>query len=169
VSAVLCSEQSSWYVVQTKPRQEFRALQQLQNQCYTCFLPILKVEKLVRGRIETASEPLFSRYLFIRLDRGGSNWAPLRSTRGVSKLVAFGDRFAALPDGCVEALQHASQAMHRHLFSPGERIAIASGPLAGMEGIYQLTDGAARALVLMELVSQPQKLRFALDMLRKVA
>jgi transcriptional antiterminator RfaH len=169
MSAVTSSGQLCWYVVQTKPRQEFRALMQLENQRYTCFLPRMTVEKLVRGKIETAIEPLFSRYLFIRLNSVASNWASLRSTRGVSKVVAFGGRFAALPDACVEALQDAaSQGMHQRLFSPGERVAIMSGPLAGLEGICQLIDGEARALVLIELMSQPQKLQFAVDMLRKV-
>lgn len=37
--------QPSWYVVQTKPKQEFRALAQLENQQYTCFIPTLKWKK----------------------------------------------------------------------------------------------------------------------------
>lgn len=159
----------SWHVVQTKPKQEFRALEHLQNQGFTCFLPTLKTERIIRGKVDTCVEPLFSRYLFVRLSATSGNWSPIRSTRGVSKLVAFGGRFATLPDACVDALQGVQQMNPQRLFEPGERVAITSGPFAGLEGIYQLPDGEARALVLIDLMNQPQKLRLAVESLRKAA
>lgn len=160
---------AAWHLIQTKPRQEFRALEQLQNQGFTCFLPTLKVEKVVRGKMDTCIEPLFSRYLFIRLSAVNCNWSPIRSTRGVSKMVAFGGRFATLPDACVDALQGVPQIQPQRLFEPGERVAVTHGPFAGLEGIYQLSDGEARALVLIDLMNQPQKLKLAVETLRRAA
>ncbi|HJV74758.1 MAG TPA: transcription/translation regulatory transformer protein RfaH [Noviherbaspirillum sp.] len=160
---------ASWYLLQTKPRQEFRALQHLQNQGFVCFVPTLQVEKIVRGKLQACTEPLFSRYLFIRLGPANTNWASIRSTRGVSKLVAFGNRLATLPDVCIEALQEAHHASFQRLFEPGERVAITQGPFAGLEGVYQLPDGEARALVLIDLMNQSQKLTFAVEALRKAA
>jgi transcriptional antiterminator RfaH len=161
------STSATWHLVQTKPRQEFRALEQLENQQYTCFLPILKVEKMRRGRPEIINEPLFSRYLFIRLDAMSTNWSRLRSTRGVSKLVAIGGSFATISDSLVGGLRHAGTLDPTPLFEAGEKVAIKSGPLSGLEGVFQISDGAARALVLIELVSQPQRLVFELATLRK--
>ncbi len=160
---------AAWYLVQTKPRQEFRALEHLQRQQYECFLPLLAAERVRGGRLESCVEPLFARYLFIRLNTTDSNWAPIRSTRGVSRMVAFGSRYATLPEECVEALRDAPPAPRVPLFAPGERIAITSGPFAGLDGIYQAPDGEARALILIELMSQPQKLRLAVSALRKAA
>jgi transcriptional antiterminator RfaH len=160
---------AAWHLVQTKSRQEFRALRHLENQGFACFLPTLLVEKVARGRAETCIEPLFSRYLFIRLAPDNSNWSAIRSTRGVSKLVALGGRFCTLPDVCLEALRTVQHDAPQRLFEPGERVAITHGPFAGLEGIYQLPDGEARALVLIELMNQPQKLKFAIDVLRKAA
>lgn len=162
-------EGAAWHLVQTKPKQEFRALEHLQNQGFNCFLPTVKAEKIVRGKVDTCLEPLFSRYLFIRLSPTSGNWSPIRSTRGVSKLVAFGGHFATLPDDCVDALQGVHQIIPQRLFEPGERVAITRGPFAGLEGIYQLPDGEARALVLIDLMNQPQKLRLAVETLRKAA
>jgi transcriptional antiterminator RfaH len=163
------SEQGAWYLIQTKPKQEFRALEHLKNQGYTCFLPTLQLEKIRRGKVEVCIDPLFTRYLFIQLDTVVSNWFPIRSTRGVNNLVTFGGKFATLPDACVETLQSAPQVIHQPLFERGERVAIATGAFAGLEGIYQLSDGEARAMVLIELMNRPQKLTFAMDMLRKAA
>ncbi len=146
-----------------------RALEQLGNQGYTCFLPTLLVEKIRGRKLETCEEPLFSRYLFIRLSQATSNWAAIRSTRGVSSLLAFGGRYATLDDSWIEALQNVPSPLRQALFAPGECIAIESGPFAGLEGIYQAPDGEARALILIELMSRPQKLRLPVEALRKTA
>ena len=83
---------SWWYLVHSKPKQEARALLNLSNQGYDCFLPIHKKQVVRRGVVATQAGPLFSRYLFIQLDTdiSGKSWASIRSTLGVSKLVVFG-------------------------------------------------------------------------------
>lgn len=159
----------NWYVVQTKSKQEFRALEHLQNQHYDCFLPTLQTRRICQGKPATRAEPLFSRYLFICLDPSAANWNAIRSTRGVSNLVSFGARFATLPETYVTALQSVPSSPPRNLFEPGEQVAIADGPFAGLEGLYELPDGEARAFVLIELMRQPQRLSLALKALRKTA
>ncbi|HEX7635400.1 MAG TPA: transcription/translation regulatory transformer protein RfaH [Noviherbaspirillum sp.] len=157
----------AWYVVQTKPRQEFRALEQLQNQQYECYLPTLQTKKVHRGKLITATEPLFSRYLFIHLDSVITDWSPIRSTRGVTGIVNFSGRYTPLPDAYVESLQEMAQQSPADLFKPGEQVTIVDGPFAGLGGLYQLPDGEARAFVLIELMRQPQKLSFSMKTLRK--
>lgn len=161
--------QAFWYVVHTKPKQEFRALEQLSNQGYACYLPTLEVERICRAKRTTCVEPLFSRYLFVRLNVMTSNWTAVRSTRGVSGLLKFGGRFATLSDECVVALRTAPQIRLQEMFAPGQRVAVTSGPFAGLEGTYQTADGEARALIMIEMMNQPQKLSFAMEMLREAA
>lgn len=162
-------DQVPWHVVHTRARQEFRALEQLRNQHYECYLPTLQIEKMRGRRIELCEEPLFSRYLFIRINQATVNWTAIRSTRGVSSLVTFGGRYATLADGWIDALKNAPFAAHRTLFTPGESVCITSGPFSGLEGIYQASDGDARALILIDLISQPQKLVFPMEALRRAA
>ena len=59
-------------------------------------MPWLEVEKIRGGRITKVIEPMFSRYLFIQLDQVTTNWGPIRSTLGVSKLVTFGNQAASI-------------------------------------------------------------------------
>jgi len=158
-----------WYVVYTKPGQEFRALEQLQNQKFICFLPTLEMQRTRGGKRETALEPLFARYLFIQSTSAAKNSSRIRSTRGVSRLVAFGDRLATLPGDFIDALQRGPRVVDELSFQRGERVAINSGPFAGLEGIYQAPDGEARALILVELMNQPRKLKLAVEMLSKPA
>jgi transcriptional antiterminator RfaH len=158
--------QQAWYVVHTKPRQENRALENLENQGFHCFLPTLQVQKLRNQKVQFITEPMFSRYLFIQLDEQTQNWAPIRSTLGVSKLVSFGTQPAKVPPEYIAFLREAPLETLERMFAPGDRVQVASGPLQGMEGQYIAHDGESRAFVLIDLLGQPQKLKMMVESLR---
>jgi len=161
-----------WYLVHTKPRQENCALENLERQGYACYLPTLRVEKLRQGRLTVLEEPLFPRYLFIQLghDDSAKSWAPIRSTRGVCRLVSFGVEPAKVEDSLIDYLKTQAaraQNLPQPLFSPGERVWLTGAPFAGVEGLYQMADGQQRAMVLIELLSRPVRVPVALVNLRK--
>jgi transcriptional antiterminator RfaH len=162
-----------WYLIHTKPRQEKSALQNLTQQGYACYLPILPTEKLRQGSLTVADEPLFPRYLFIQLGMGDSarSWSPIRSTKGVSRLVSFGNEPAKVDDRLIDLLksqEDAVQGQPQRLFTRGERVRLTDGAFAGIEGIYQMADGESRVMVLIELLSKPVQLRIAPSSLRKI-
>lgn len=161
-----------WYLVHTKPRQEQCALKNLEQQGYQCYLPTLPSEKLRQSILTVADEPLFPRYLFIKFAQTQcvKSWAPIRSTRGVSRLVSFGPEPARVDDALIERLRSQeveANGQPRRLFNPGERVRLMEGAFAGIEGIYQMADGERRVMVLIELLSKPVVLRVAPVILRK--
>jgi transcriptional antiterminator RfaH len=163
-----------WYLVHTKPKQEKCALENLHRQGYQCYLPTLPAEKLRQGRLTVSDEPLFPRYLFIRLGQGDSvkSWAPIRSTKGVTRLVSFGFEPARVDNGLIELLrmQEASaQSEPERLFKPGERVRLTEVPFAGIEGIYKVADGEHRAMVLIEILSKSVAVRVPPASLRKAS
>ena len=160
--------EGAWYAVHTKPKQENRALENLQNQGFECFLPLLEVEKIRRGKVQKVVEPMFSRYLFIQLNETSQNWSPIRSTLGVSKLVSVGPHPAKVPAELIHLLREAPPADVQRLFAPGDQVLIVDGPLKGLEATYQAHDGEMRAMVLVDLLGQPQKLKMALGALMSV-
>lgn len=148
----------SWYLVYSKPRQEACALENLERQGFECFLPRIAVEKLRRKLIALVQEPLFPRYLFIRLDASqeGRSWNPIRSTTGVSRLVTFGQVPAKVDDQLVAIIRSTvsdASVRQRH-FEPGELVRINDGPFAGLEAVYQMPDGEARVMVLIDILSK---------------
>jgi len=164
--------QTHWYLLQTKPQQETRALTNLAQQGYPVFCPMLLVEKLRRGKVSMILEAMFARYLFIQLDssRSGLGWASIRSTLGVSHLVSFGGIPAKVDAELIARLQqHEQQAAPEHLFHAEERLLIADGPFAGLEAIYQATNGEGRAMVLIELLGQSTKLQVPAASLSKLS
>lgn len=163
-----------WYLVHTKPRQEAIALQHLEQQGYVCYLPLIRIEKLKKGELAVCNEPLFPRYLFIQLGHGhnAQSWAPIRSTRGVSRLVTFGTEPKKVDDRLIATLQQQELALQltpTPLFNQGETVQITEGAFAGLEGIYHTTDGERRAMVLIELLSKPVAIKIAPAALRRVS
>jgi transcriptional antiterminator RfaH len=163
-----------WYLIHTKPRQEQRALSNLQQQGYQCYLPMIVIEKLSRERLHVIEEPLFHRYLFISLDasRYGQNWSPIRSTWGVSGLVSFGSEPAKISSGLIDLLRQQEQGLSedpQRLFSTGESLLVADGPFAGLQAVYQMASGENRAMVLIELMGKSAQMQIAPASLRKIA
>lgn len=161
-----------WYLVHTKPRQEKCALENLERQGYQCYLPTFSSETLRQGQLTVIDEPLFPRYLFIRLGHGDSakSWVPIRSTKGVSRLVSFGVEPAKVDDALIELLRVQESSLRGEpvrLFKSGERVRLTEAPFAGIEGIYQMADGEHRVMVLIEILSKPVALRVSPTNLRK--
>lgn len=153
-----------WYVIFTKPREEARALLNLEQQGYTCYCPMICIEKQCRGKVSLVNEPMFSRYLFIQLDFSpfGKSWHSIRSTLGVSNLLMFGTEYARIDDQLLQSLrtrQAAFSQAPQALFKKGERVLIHEGPFSGLEAIYHSTSGENRALLLIEMLGKPTKLK----------
>ena len=71
-----------WFAVFCKPRQEHKALVNLERQDFECFLPMaLNPYQKFSRRNEDRTEPLFPRYLFLRAVPQVQNLAAVRSTR----------------------------------------------------------------------------------------
>jgi len=170
----LHSSSTNWYVIHTKPRQERRALVNLEQQGYTCYLPMIALEKLSRARLSLVEEPLFPRYLFISLDHGrqGQSWAPIRSTIGVSGLVTFGSSPAKIDPAIIDLLRQQEAdfcSTPERLFQKGERLLVSDGAFAGLEAVYQMPGGDNRAMVLIEIMGKSAQLQIAPGSLSKVA
>jgi transcription antitermination factor NusG len=82
----------------TYPKEEYRALAELNNQRFEAYLP-LHLEKT------GAIVPLFSRYLMVAFDARRDPWGSILHTRGVASLVcSVVGHPTSIPHGVVEDL-----------------------------------------------------------------
>ncbi|MDH4568428.1 transcription/translation regulatory transformer protein RfaH [Pseudomonas sp. BN414] len=149
-----------WYLIQCKPKQDARAEEHLVRQAFRCYRPTQCVTRLRGGQKRESVESLFPGYLFIQLDQVNDNWHPIRSTRGVSQLVCFGDQPVAIADELIEQLQQrlASPQPQEPCLSPGDRIRLKSACLQEMEAIFLARDGTERVLILLQLLQREHTL-----------
>ncbi|KJK09794.1 transcription/translation regulatory transformer protein RfaH [Pseudomonas tussilaginis] len=150
-------KQQSWYLVQCKPRQDERAEQNLVRQGYLCFRPKLKRERVIRGGTKVALESLFPGYLFIHMSEG-ANWAPLNSTRGVSRVVSFGAHPLAVGEEMVQQLQQRAESELCTQLKIGDNVRITSGSFEGLDAIFTASDGSHRAWLLITLLNRQQEI-----------
>jgi len=160
----------AWYVIQTKPRQEHVALENLLRQGYESYLPMMRREKMRSGRLLESIEPMFSRYMFIRLGMSlaDRSWGPIRSTIGVSQLVRFGGQPAAVRDDVIDCIRQAEQSLPvDKAFQKGDALVVADGPFKGLTAVFELKDANERAMVFLDLLGKRVIARFDFNQIRK--
>jgi len=160
----------AWYLIHTKPRQEALALTNLSRQGFECYMPMLRLQKIRQRKTAMVAEPMFPRYLFIRLDTSGygQSWSPIRSTLGVNQLVRFGGQPAKVDGQLIDLIRSREQGTHAQpLFTAGDNVTVADGPFAGLEAIYQNTDAESRSMILLNILSKPVAMRIDTASLRK--
>lgn len=152
---------ANWFAVYTKPRQERLALEHLYRQDFECFLPMAENPYQRRSKRKSVIiEPLFPRYLFLKAIPEFHNLAPVRSTRGVVTMVRSGSQLVVVQPEIIQALR-ARQSPSTGLIrlspvdvTPGDRVRVFDGPLAGVEGLFQAASGETRAVLLIELMGR---------------
>lgn len=164
----------NWYLLFTKPREDARAQTHLLNQGYDIFRPLLRHHSLVKGVQKTVVESLFPRYIFIQLDQESSNWARLRSTRGVASMVSFNQEPAVVPDELIDDLlkQVDAECVIDHtlvqpsLFRQGEEVEVIDGSFYGLRAIVKAQSGEERVVVLLNMLGSQQALTLPIGSLR---
>jgi transcriptional antiterminator RfaH len=165
-----CAER--WYVVQSQPNAELKAVTHLNHQGFTTYLPRYMKRRRHARRVEHVRVPLFPRYLFVSIDIATQRWRSIFSTFGVSRLVCNGDTPQAMPDNVVKSLKEREDAEGcvllnlRPPFQAGDKICVLDGVLAGCFGLYEGMKDAERVAVLLDLLGR--KVRVLIDV-EKVA
>ena len=161
-----------WFLLQTKSREELRAAENLGRQEVETFCPMIRVEKIARGKRTEALEVLFPGYLFVQLGDTSVSATSIRSTRGVSHFVSSGGRPIKVPSGLIEQLQHRVSEHGDQVMSSmpkvGEKMTIMDGPFRGLDSVFYQPDGNNRALVLVTMLNQQVKASIAFSSLSAV-
>ena len=162
--------ENKWYAVLCKPRGEEVAVTNLENQGYAVYLPRLLARHRRLGKWVDRIEPLFPRYLFLRVRDERQSLTPVRSTVGVSGLIRFGGQPTVVSDALIEALrarQDAATGVHlqRTEFNPGAPVKFVDGPFSGLEGIFSKDTGEERVIVLLALLGKMNSLKVDRDWL----
>ena len=149
-----------WYLIKTKPRQEKKAKQNLENQGYVAFFPIAKInDRLVA---------LFPSYLFVQLNEKTQNFSPIYSTKGVSHFVKFGLNFAKVPTSVIEFIKTnqyitAEKIQDLKKFKSGDKVQISDGTFKNYMAIFKCYKSDERVSLLMNLLGREQSLNIKKD------
>lgn len=153
-----------WFVAQLKPNALAIAERNLSRQGFATFMPQIERDERSPSGFQRRRRPLFPGYLFVRFDPLAGGWRAISSTRGVARLVAFGD---ATPQPVSHALmrqirQHtdAEGIFRTHqTIRPGDQVTVLSGPFADFVARVHEVDDAGRAWLLLDLLGQETRVQ----------
>jgi transcriptional antiterminator RfaH len=153
----------SWFVIHTKPNEEKKALANLINQEFTCYMPMYSKEIINQNKIKIIPSPLFSRYLFIEVNNESiqKNIGLIRSTLGVHQLLKIGENPIKISSEIIMELKKEERNRSKKIknyFKQGEQVEIQSGPYKGIKAIFECEDADERAILFFELMQKPTKI-----------
>lgn len=129
----------AWYALWTNSHCEHRVHDQLTGLGMRSFLPRIDVWSKRRGVRHLVKIPMFAGYLFVRHPMDKSGYLAVRKLRGVVGVLGERwDRLSSIPDEEIEAIRAVAEHPDVRPFpylKEGQRARVASGPLAGLEGI----------------------------------
>lgn len=140
-----------WYLATVKPSQQKRAVENLQNQAFAVFNPML-----------SEAEPLFPGYVFVHFDINVQSSSKINNTWGVGKLVTFGDVLVPVPDAAITVLQRVPAPVdepERNL-NKGQNVEVLTGPFSGITAVFDETNGQRRSFLMIEILGQQQRIEF---------
>jgi len=155
-----------WYVVQTQPHCESKAIWHLGRQGFDAYLPRYEKRRRHARRVETVAAPLFPRYLFVAIDTAAQRWRSIQSTIGVSRLVCNGDDPASVAEGVIDGLRRREdergfvQFAARPRFAMGDPVRIVDGIFASYLGLFDGVSDGERVAVLLDLLGRKVRVVF---------
>lgn len=160
-----------WFLAQLKPNCLSIATRNLDRQGFRSFVPLALETRRAGPRFKTQPRPLFPGYVFVSLDTTMGQWRAINSTFGVTRLVAFGGRPAAVPRGLVEQIALRCDVNGLLLppeeLAPGDRVLVTNGPFSGVMAEVERTDADRRVWILLDLMGQSTRVQVDRDALKR--
>lgn len=162
-----------WYVVQSQPNAENKAVAHLNRQGFETYLPRYLKRRRHARRVEVVPAPLFPRYLFVGIDLETQRWRSIFSTVGVSRLVCNGDTPTAVAVDIISALKQREDERgfikldQRPHFRTGDKVRVLDGPLDACLALFESISDNERVTILLDLLGR--KVRAVVDVRSIVA
>ena len=162
-----------WYVVQTKPGNENRVKTNLFHQKIDVFLPLMGVYQEDHGRIIQKIRPLFTNYLFAKLDIEVC-YHKVKYTRGVNKILGSGVEPVPVSEKVIQTIKERmgkdDLVRLEDEWKEGDLVRIHSGPFKELIGVFQkkMSDNG-RVRILLNLIGVDVPVQISRWQIKKVA
>ena len=147
-----------WYAVQTRARHEKRIGTELEQRGISAFVPARCEAHRWSDRTKSVEVPIFSCYVFVKIEATPVNMLEVLKTSGVFRFVSVCGAPAPIPDEQIESLQ--AVIANKLPLAPcgflkvGQRVRIRGGALDGVEGTLTGVKGDHRLVISIDLIQQ---------------
>lgn len=164
---------AQWYVIQTKPGNEHRVEMNLFHQEIEVFLPLLETFQYSHAKVLQKIKPLFSNYLFAKLDID-AHYYKVKWTRGVNKILGSGVEPVPVSEKVIQTIRErtgkGNLVKMEEEWREGDPVRINSGPFKELIGVFQrkMSD-SGRVRILLNLIGVDVPVQISRWQIKKVA
>lgn len=143
-----------WTVFYTKPRSEKKVALRLMDHGFEIYCPTRTVVKQWSDRKKKVSEPLFTSYIFAKVNEVSRN--EILNDQGVVSNVFWLGKPAIVRDEEIFAIksfleEYPLASSQFHDLRQGNNVAVSSGPLSGQSGLVRRVKGGRAYLTIVHL------------------
>jgi transcriptional antiterminator RfaH len=156
-----------WYCLHTRPKNEGTTSQLLRAEIdVEVFCPLIRFERARREGKAWVTEAMFPGYVFARFSFD-SQHRKIQSTRGVIKIVRFGEHVAVVPEDVIATLREAISDEQTIILEAGIRtgdeVNLVEGPFRGLRAVVtRILPAQERVAVLLELLGAEREIELSL-------
>jgi transcription termination/antitermination protein NusG len=151
-------DDSSWFAVSTRSRQEKIAASMLGYIAITNFLPLLNQERQWSDRKQMISMPLFPGYVFVHIPRSNEFQLRVLKVPGVADFVRNRTGPLPIPDQEIEAVRAVLACgvgcSPYPFLKAGDRVRVVRGALAGIEGKLIRSGSQSKLVISIEMIQR---------------
>ena len=161
-----------WYVVQTNPREEARALHYLNEKGVETFFPRIKVVRYRGGKVGQVVRPMFPSYIFVRFSVPEEipyvHW-----TRGVKRILGAEENPVPISDEVVSFITDQTDdegvAKIGSPLKPKDKVKVSTGPFKDLIGIFErVIDDKGRVEILLQVIGYHARIQLHESLLERV-
>jgi transcription antitermination factor NusG len=146
----------SWYALRVKARYEQTIASILEEKGYASLSPTYSTKRVWSDRVKTVQVPLFAGYLFCAFE--AHTRLPILTTPGVLHIVGTEAGPTAVDAAEIAALtalvRSGLKAQPCPYLTPGQRVYLDGGPLAGVEGVVVTRNNRQQLVISITLLQR---------------
>jgi len=163
VKTLACPSEAHWYAVHTYSRHERVVADRIEQQGFTTFLPTVTEVHRWSDRRKVVELPLFSCYVFVRLEPTNEKRVRVLRIDGVIGLVGSQRTGTPIPVEQIEAVRTLlgrDVVCARHPFlKVGQRVRIRGGALNSLEGLFLSQNGDRNLVISVDAIQRSLAVR----------
>ncbi len=161
---------AKWYALYLRSRYEKKVYEALEKKEIEVFLPLIEKLHTWSDRKKKVIEPLFRGYIFVKTDLRDKEI--ILMTEGVVRFVGINQRPSWIPEIQIDWLKRivkgSTDVQYEKYIEVGNKVRIASGTLAGVEGIVDKVHGISRVIVSIDAIEQSISIQVPAELLEVI-
>lgn len=159
-----------WYVIQTKPHEEGRAIFFLRQVGVEIYFPKMEICTMTGTKATLTRRPLFPNYVFacfdVEKDLFNVSW-----TKGVQKVLPESPTPVSLDDAVIESIKSLANkdgTVRKRSLKKHDRVRIIRGPMKDIVGIFEnWVSDEGRVRILLDLFNYQARLELHYSLIEK--